>query len=358
MYPCGGQMQHRPFQHGSCRLEFTVRPCQLQHGRFLPVRGHQRLIRLQRHHAALGPPPGHPWGGFSLQAVDFFLCQLVKPLSHHPLIGRMDIVIFPLIQQADHPCVPHPVPRFALPHPQGRPGFAVFRAFFDPHRQLNKQERQFLRAEGGAPPVDQGHHQRIILLRPPGILLPLVIQDSRQRQRNQRCNHGLIQSGRPVGRSRTFRRIPGAWSDLRHQILPGSSRMCRLPGGHPVVPGIQGMPEDPFLLDGFLHRYACCFLRIFLQVPASLSRSPQPRLVHPAGHGSPAQVAVDDSHRHFQLPLHLHRKEIGNCADILSAAGADGIPSNLLPRLLPFRAEVSELRDVEIPDHWIHMPRN
>ena len=350
-----GQVQVGAFDHGPGGHVPPVRPRHFQQGGFLSVPGGQGLIRQQRHHAAFNFPADHPGGGFPFLAVDFLQGQPVQPLPHHPLVGGMDIVKFPLVQEADHAGVPHPVPHPALAQPQGGPGFAVRRAFFNPHGQLHEQEGQGFLLEGAPPPVDEGGHQHVVLLRAAGVLLPLIIQDAREGQGDQGLDHGGVQPRRPVGRGRSRRGIPGAGADFRHQVVPEAAGMRRLPGRHFPVPFVQLLPEGFFLLQERLQGHVLRLFSIFLQIPPAFPRPFQPVLVHPAGDGGAPQIGVDDAHRHPQLPLQLHGEKVGGGAHVLRPAGAHGVPPGLPPGGRPLLAEVSELGHVEVADHGIHV---
>ena len=261
----------------------------------------------------------------------------------------MDIAEFALVQQADHAGIPHGIPCHRLGQPGQRPAEGILSVAVNPHRQLDKKERQFRRAEPFAPVPDQENHQGIVVIRPAGVLLALVIQDAGQRGRRQFRQHGFSQAAGPVGGSWACRRVPGRGAAGFLDLLPWCAGVFHLVCVHLVAPGNEDVQESLFLFQIGFHILAGGTSGVFIQVALPLRLGLQRVLPDPAGHGGSAPVASDNAHGDPRQPLTQRRgEEVPDSAVFSTFPGHGRVPARFihgLPLLRPFHGHPGHVEE-------------
>ncbi len=170
---------------------------------------------------------------------------------------------------------------------------------------LHEQEGKVALPPRGAPVLDHRREKFLILFGPSGIRLALVPDDTLQRVRLQRSNHGIVKPGGALRRAGGIRgRLRCGWRVLAFRLGIGG---CLLALGDIRIE----MPNLRLILREDWLQFRVSFQRA--------TRSP--------GFGwRAADGGVNQPHRHFQGAPQIATKEIGHGGKVGSGDGRTFLP--------------------------------
>ena len=159
-----------------------------------------------------------------------------------------------------------------------------------------------------------------------GVILTLIIQNAGQRRGNDALGHRFNQPARTIRRTGTNRRMPRAGADDFVDFRPRDTGIVLLQLSNMRIPCVHFNPESIFLLPPLIEGLVAALLTVAGDVALPLGGCFQRFLVHPAGHGCTAPVAVNNADRAVNRPREFAGEEVRDGGHIPRIAGADTLP--------------------------------